>query len=142
MKRTLAAGALSALTLTLAACGGDGEEGTAPDARTYGSMSEWKEAVGGTGLGCEWLSSTTAPSEVDEYATCTDKYGARASLATFSSEGWKNQRINQFRNQQSWAEEAPAMVDGPGWTVDCANEAQAQRWIDAIGGQLRLAPNY
>lgn len=139
--RALAALTAGVLTLGLTACGGDDDKDP-PAAQSYASMAEWKGAVEGTGLGCQWDSDIRFPTNVDEYAHCTDADGAEADLYTFTTETAKYNRISKFRNSTSWANEVPAMVDGPGWTVECENEDQAQRWIDELGGQLRLAPNY
>ena len=66
----------------------------------------------------------------------------RVFVAVFGSNEDRDEQIAELRNTPAWHEQAPEVVSGPHWLVQCEQPGVCGRVADDLGGALLSAPTY
>lgn len=66
----------------------------------------------------------------------------RAFVAVFGSDEQRDAQVAEIRDTPAWHEQAPEVVTGPRWIVQCEQPGVCAQVVDAIGGELLSAPDY
>ncbi len=66
----------------------------------------------------------------------------RAFVAVFGSDEQRDAQVAEIRDTPAWHEQAPEVVTGPRWIVQCERPGVCDQVVDEIGGELLSAPDY
>lgn len=133
MKRMYAA-AITAATLTLAACG--------QSAPSFDSPAEFMDAVDATGVECENFDNRRVSDGVTYIADCYDDTGTGSTFIMFEDQSAQDGWLKTVRADHAVHDVSPAALVGEEWIIRCDSEDLCEEWADGLGGSVVTAPNY
>lgn len=133
MKRAIAAAAAAALALTGCSSGPD-------EAEKYDDVNDLRAAIDSAGIQCQWRTPNVYPARVQGMYFCTDDNGAKSYVVNYESTEDMYARLDQYIGDARWQTDITAIVVGNDWTVECTNEKACKPFAQALGGNMRLAP--
>ena len=135
MKRAIVTAAAAALVLTGCSSG-------SPEAKKYNDVNDLRAAIDSAGVQCKWRAPNVYPARVQGMYFCTDDNGAKSYVVNYESTEDMYARLDMYIGDVHWQEDITAIAVGNEWTVECTNEKACKPFVQALGGDMRLAPEF